>query len=152
MQLDHSSSAPAWPPARSPTPRPPRSYSVTATSTDTDGNYTGSSGSDGPVPPGTACLDHDGHEQRGLGHRGHLRLHRHRRRPNGTPAGSVAWTGSACQLDHTPQRRGGHLLGHRRPGHTAYSETATFTDTDGNYTGSAAKTARYTWAAPRPRP
>ena len=164
--------------------------------------------------------------------RGHLGLHRHRHRPGGTPAGTVAWTGgqhaastmpltagvatcsianaqastaysarppsptptattaalravtarsrrprpprpprsrqrwhgldggtlvftatvtgpggirrarspapgSACSSHRAAHRLGGHLLDPRRPGSVAYGVTATFTDTDGNYSGSS---------------
>ena len=90
------------------------SYSETASFTDTDGNYSDSSGSDGPVSPAaasSATVVSDNAASTTTG--GTLVFTATVSGPGGTPAGSVAWSGSAC-LDHRPHRRGRHLLDHRR--------------------------------------
>ena len=88
---------------------------MTASFSDTDGNYS-SSGSDGPVSPAaassaTAVSDNAASTTTG----GTLVFTATVSGPGGTPAGTVAWSGSLL-LDHRPHRWRRHLLDHRRPG------------------------------------
>ena len=125
------------------------SYSVTASFSDTDGNYWDCSGSDGPVSPAaassaTAVSDNASSTPTG----GTLVFTATVSGPGGTPAGTVAWSGSAdCSTTDltagvaTCSITGAHAS-------SSYSETASFSDTDGNYSEHGARTDR----SRRPRP
>ena len=70
---------------------------MTASFSDTDGNYSDSSGSDGPVTPAAAASSTvvaDNAATTSTG--GTLVFTATVSGPGGTPAGTVAWTGSAC--------------------------------------------------------
>ena len=111
-------------------------YTVTANFTDTDGLFSDSSGSDGPKSPNPAnsatnVVDNAGSIATG----GTLVFTATVSGPGDTPAGNVAWTGSctatvplsggvaACSISNAQAS-------------AAYSVTASFTDSDGNYFGS----------------
>ena len=71
--------------------------------------------------------------------------------PGGTPAGTVGWTGVTC-TSTTPLSAGVATCSiSDAQASTAYAATATFTDTDGNYTGSmGSDTASVDPATPTP--
>ena len=115
------------------------SYSVTATFTDTDGNYSGSSGNDGPVSPGkaastTTVTDNAGSISTG----GTLVFTATVTGAGGTPAGTIAWGGaSTCTSSTTTLTAGVAICSiTNAQASSSYSVTATFSDTDGNYSGS----------------
>ncbi len=113
-------------------------YNVTATFTDTDGNYSGSSGSSGSVSPGvatsaTAITNNAASTSTG----GILVFFATVSGPGGTPVGTVAWTGSACSSTTALTAGVATCLISNAQASTAYNVTATFTDTDGNYSGSS---------------
>ncbi len=114
------------------------SYTATASFTDTDGNFSDSSGPDGPVSPATApsttaVTDNSGSIATG----GILTFTATVSSASGAPVGNVTWTGVTCSST-TPLSGGVATCSiDNAQGGTHYSATATFTDTDGNYNGSS---------------
>jgi hypothetical protein len=128
-------------------------YSVTASFTDSDGDYTDSSGIGGPVSPAVAASTTTVTDNSGLISTGGTFVYTATVvGPGGIPAGSVVWTGSAC-TSTTVLTAGVATcsISDARAG-TAYSVTATFTDTDHNYSGSSGSdtTASVGKATPTP--
>ena len=114
------------------------SYNETASFTDSDGNYSDSSGSDGPVSPGaatSATVVSDNAASTATG--GTLVFTATVSGPGGTPAGSVAWSGSDCSStsDLTAGVATCSITG--AVASSSYNETASFTDSDGNYSDSS---------------
>src|SRR6202042_1106516 len=114
------------------------SYNETASFTDADGNYSDSSGSDGPVSPAaasSATVVSDNAASTTTG--GTLVFTATVSGPGGTPAGSVAWSGSACSstTDLTAGVATCSITGALAS--SSYNETASFTDADGNYSDSS---------------
>ena len=115
-------------------------YSETASFTDTDGLFSNSGDSDGPVSPtpaasATVLTDNSS----GVSTGGTLIYTATVSGPGGTPAGTVAWSGSACTsstttLDASQQAT---CTIDDAQASIAYNATATFHDTDGNYAGSS---------------
>ncbi len=111
-------------------------YNATANFTDTDGNYNDSSNSDAPVSPAkapstTTLTNNAGSVSSG----GTLVFTATVTGPGGTPVGTVTWTGSACTASPLSAGVATCSISNAQAG-TPYNETATFTDTDGNYNDS----------------
>ena len=113
-------------------------YSATATFTDTDGNYSDSSGSDGPVSPAKAASTTTVTSNAGtVSTGGTLVFTATVTGPGGIPAGTVVWTGVTCS-SNMPLTAGVATCSIAlAQASIAYSATATFTDTDGNYSDSS---------------
>ena len=114
------------------------SYSVTASFSDTDGNYSDSSGSDGPVSPSAAASSTvvaDNAATTSTG--GTLVFTATVSGPGGTPAGTVAWTGSACSSTTDLTAGVATCSITDAQASSSYSVTASFSDTDGNYSDSS---------------
>ncbi|MGO9855666.1 MAG: hypothetical protein ACLPYY_11560 [Acidimicrobiales bacterium] len=112
-------------------------YTVTATFTDTDGLYSGSVGTDGPVSPAkapstTTVTDNSGLISTG----GTLVFTATVGGPGGTPTGSVVWSGSPCNISTTTLIAGVATcsITNAQAG-TSYGVTATYGG-DTNYNGS----------------
>ena len=113
-------------------------YSATASFTDTDNLYSDSSASDGPVSPGvapstTTITNNAGTISTG----GTLVFTATVAGPGGTPAGTVAWIGSACTTTTTLTAGVATCSITNAQAGTPYSVTANFTDTDRNYSVSS---------------
>ena len=114
------------------------SYSETASFTDSDGNYTDSGGSDGPVSPAPAAsMTVVTDNAPGVVTGGTLVFTATVSGPGGTPAGSVGWTGSACSSTTALSAGVATCSISDAQAGTSYSETASFTDSDGNYSASS---------------
>ncbi len=117
-------------------------YNATASFTDADGNYLNSSGSAGPVSPAaassaTTVTDNSGLVVTG----GTLIFTATVAGPGGTPAGAVTWTGVTCSSSTALTAGVATCSIALAQASIAYSATATFTDTDGNYSGSSGSAA-----------
>ena len=124
------------------------SYSVTASFSDTDGNYSDSSGSDGPVTPSAAASSTvvaDNAATTSTG--GTLVFTATVSGPGGTPAGTVAWTGSACSSTTDLSAGVATCSITDAQASSSYSVTASFSDTDGNYSDSSGSDGPVTPAA-----
>ena len=124
------------------------SYSVTASFSDTDGNYSDSSGSDGPVTPAAAASSTvvaDNAATTSTG--GTLVFTATVSGPGGTPAGTVAWTGSACSSTTDLSAGVATCSITDAQASSSYSVTASFSDTDGNYSDSSGSDGPVTPAA-----
>ena len=114
------------------------SYRATATFTDTDGNFSGSSGSDGPVSPAPAASTTTVTDNSASIVTGQTLVYTATvSGGSGTPVGVVGWTGVTC-VSSTPLSGGVATcsITNAQAG-TVYSATATFTDTNGRYVGSS---------------